>query len=191
MQYAVYGTSPSRESTEALVMRLKEAGFSPDDISVLFRDKHESADFAKDKDTKAPQGAATGGVAGAGLGAVLGWLAGVGSLAIPGAGPFIAAGPIMGALSGGAVGGATGGIIGALVGLGLPDEEAKRYDEKIRSGNALVSVHADSIDEKNRAEHILSEAGAENISSSVSEASGVYAPGSDRRPGYRTTPPPR
>ena len=101
-----------------------------------------------------------------GVGAVLGWLAGIGSLAIPGVGPFIAAGPIMGALSGAAVGGATGGLVGALVGLGVPEYEAKRYDGKIRGGNALVSVHTESGAEQKRAKKILEKAAAADISSS-------------------------
>ena len=99
------------------------------------------------------------------MGAVLGWLAGIGSLAIPGVGPFIAAGPIMGALGGAAVGGATGGIIGALVGLGIPEYEAKRYDGKIRGGNILISVHTDDSAQRKRAKEIFEQAHAEDISS--------------------------
>ena len=105
-----------------------------------------------------------------GIGAALGWLAGIGSLAIPGVGPFIAAGPIMGALGGAAVGGATGGLIGALVGMGIPEYEAKLYDGRIRGGNALVSIHTENGEEKNRAERILKEAGAEDVSSSTEES---------------------
>jgi hypothetical protein len=104
-----------------------------------------------------------------GVGAVLGWLAGIGSLAIPGVGPFIAAGPIMGALGGAAAGGATGGIIGALVGMGIPEYEAKQYEGKVRSGNILISVHTDDANERARVKDIFKQANAEDISTSDEE----------------------
>ncbi|SRR5687768_10950034 len=170
MKHAVYGIVQTSTDAEVLVLRLKEAGFTGNDISVLFPDRQGTRDFAHEKSTKAPEGATTGGVAGMGIGAALGWLAGIGSLAIPGVGPFIAAGPIMGALSGAAVGGATGGLLGALVGMGIPEYEAKLYDGRIRGGNALVSIHTENGDEKNRAERILKEAGAEDVSSSTEES---------------------
>ena len=170
MKHAVYGIVQTSTDAEVLVLRLKEAGFTGSDISVLFPDRQGTRDFAHEKHTKAPEGAATGGVAGMGIGAALGWLAGIGSLAIPGVGPFIAAGPIMGALSGAAVGGATGGLLGALVGMGIPEYEAKLYDGRIRGGNALVSIHTENGDEKNRAERILKEAGAEDVSSATEES---------------------
>ncbi len=91
---------------------------------------------------KAPEGAATGATAGGLLGGALGWLAGIGALAIPGVGPFVAAGPIMAALGGAAVGATAGGITGTLVGLGIPELEAKQYDEKIRGGNITDVVLA-------------------------------------------------
>jgi hypothetical protein len=124
MNTAVFCIAQSVEQAELIVDRLKTAGFSNNDISVLLPDKSGTKDFAHEKHTKAPEGAAVGGTTGFGVGAVLGWLAGIGSLAIPGVGPFIAAGPIMGALSGAAVGAAAGGLAGALVGLGLPEYEA-------------------------------------------------------------------
>jgi tetrahydromethanopterin S-methyltransferase subunit C len=102
---------------------------------------------------------------GLGTGAVIGLLAGIGALAIPGVGPLIAAGPIMGALSGAAVGAATGGLAGALIGLGIPEYEAKRYEGKIKGGSALISVHTDSSDERDKAKKIFEQAHAEDISS--------------------------
>jgi len=144
--------------------RLKAAGFSNNDISVLFPDKRGTKDFAHEQHTKAPEGAATGGVTGGVLGGALGWLAGIGALAIPGVGPFIAAGPIMAALGGAAVGGAVGGIAGALIGLGIPEYEAKRYEGKIREGNILISVHSEDHEESKRAKEIFTEAGASDIS---------------------------
>src|SRR4030095_4378538 len=106
-----------------------------------------------------------GGVAGLGVGGTLGLLAGIGALAIPGLGPFIAAGAIMGALGGAGSGGATGGLIGALVGLGIPEFEAKRYEGKVREGNVLISVHTDDSDQLARAKDIFKRAGADDITS--------------------------
>ena len=167
MKHAVYGIVQTREQAETVVSGLRNTGFTGDDISVLFPDKGGTKDFAHEKNTKAPEGAATGGVAGMGIGAALGWLAGIGSLAIPGVGPFIAAGPIMGALSGAAVGGATGGVVGALIGLGIPEFEAKLYDGKVRGGNVLVSVHAEDGERQKHARKVLENAGATDISSST------------------------
>lgn len=161
---AVFCIAQTETQAETIVDQLKTAGFSNNDISVLFPDKSSTKEFAHEKETKAPEGATTGGTLGLGLGAVLGWLAGIGSLAIPGVGPFIAAGPIMGALSGAAVGGATGGLIGALVGMGIPEYEAKRYEGRVKEGNILVSVHTDNADERSRAKEIFERSGAEDIS---------------------------
>ena len=132
---AVFGIAKSVAQAERIADGLKAAGFSGDDISVLFPDKEGTRDFAHEQHTKAPEGAATGAGTGGVLGGALGWLVGIGSLAIPGVGPFIAAGPIMAALAGAAVGAAAGGLAGALVGLGIPEYEAKRYEGKIREGN--------------------------------------------------------
>src|SRR5512135_2159924 len=130
MQQSVICIAHSQAQAETIVTQLKAAGFPNNDISVLFPDKRTSHDFADEKETKTPEGATTGGTFGAGVSAVLGWLAGIGTLAIPGVGSFIAAGPIPAALSGAAIGGTTGGIIGALVGMGIPEYEAKRYEGK-------------------------------------------------------------
>jgi hypothetical protein len=169
MKNAVYCIAQSRAQAETIVDGLRAAGFSSNEISVLLPDKSGTRDFAHEQNTKLPEGATAGGVTGMGAGAVLGWLAGIGTLAIPGVGPFIAAGPIMAALGGAAVGGAAGGIIGALVGMGIPEYEAKRYDGKIRGGSALISVHTDNSDQEKIAKEIYKRAGAEDIKS-TSEA---------------------
>jgi hypothetical protein len=149
-----------------IVDRLKTAGFTENDVSVLMPDKTGTRDFAHEHNTKAPEGAAAGAGTGAVLGGALGWLTGIGALAIPGLGPFIAAGPIMAALSGAAIGGTVGGITGALIGMGIPEFEAKRYEGKVKSGNILISVHSDDGKETSRAKKIFEEAGAEDISTS-------------------------
>jgi len=166
MKKSVFGILTSRQQAEGVVDKLKTAGFSNEDISVLFPDTSGTKDFAYEQETKAPEGAATGVGTGFIVGGVLGWLAGIGSLAIPGIGPFIAAGPIMAALSGAAVGTAIGGIAGALIGMGIPEYEAKRYEAKLKEGNILISVHADDGDEADRAKDILEAAHAEDVATS-------------------------
>ena len=165
MSKAVFCIAKTQTQAEAIVDQLKMAGFSYDDISVLFPDKQGSKDFAHEHHTKAPEGAAAGAGAGGLVGGTLGLLAGIGSLAIPGVGPFIAAGPIMAALSGAAVGAAVGGLTGALIGLGIPEYEAKRYEGKIRKGNILISVHTEDSNEASRVKEIFEQNNAEDISS--------------------------
>ena len=156
----------SDTQADRIVADLQSAGFSDDDISVLLPDKKGTRDFAHEKGTKMPEGAATGAATGGVLGGTLGLLAGIGALAIPGVGPLIAAGPIVAALSGAAVGGATGGIVGGLIGLGIPEIEAKRYEEKLKAGNFLIAVHTRTDEEEDLAEEIFKDAGAEDITSS-------------------------
>src|SRR5207344_1672699 len=140
---SVFCIASSREQAERIVGQLKTASFSNNDISVLFPDKDTSRDFAHEKHTKAPEGAVAGAGTGGVIGGALGWVAGIGALNIPGAGPFIAAGPLMAVLSGAAI----GGITGVLVRLGISEVQAKRYDQKIKGGGILVSVHTDDYEE--------------------------------------------
>jgi hypothetical protein len=170
---AVYGIYRNRAAAEHAVDRLLEAGFRNEDISVLMQDNTGTKDFAHEKETKAPEGTTTGVVAGGAIGGTLGLLAGIGALAIPGLGPFIAAGPIMGTLAGLGSGGFVGGVIGALVGMGIPEYEAKRYEGRIKEGGILLSVHCDKSEWVSKAKDLLKETGAEDISSR-DEASADY-----------------
>jgi hypothetical protein len=171
---AVFGIYPTIAATEAAVETLRSSGFRTEDMSALLPDNQGTKDFAHEKGTKAPEGAVTGAGAGLVLGGALGWLAGIGTLAIPGVGPLIAAGPILAALSGVGVGGVAGGIVGALLGLGIPEYEAKRYEGRVRSGKILLSVHCDDGEWVKRAKELLEESGAEDIAS-ASEAAADYA----------------
>ena len=163
---AAFGIYSTNSGAERAVDHLIAAGFSNQDVSVLMSDRQGSKDFAAEKNTKAPEGATAGVGVGGAVGGTLGLLAGIGALAIPGVGPLIAAGPIMGALAGLGVGGAVGGVVGALVGLGIPEYEAKRYEGRVKDGGILLSVHCDSSEEVSRAKDILKATGAEDISSS-------------------------
>jgi len=160
----VYAIVNSEGQAARIVDNLVNSGFSPNDISVLFPDKDSTHEFSHEKNTKAPEGAVAGASTGGILGGGLGLLAGIGALAIPGVGPLIAAGPLLAALSGAAVGASVGGIAGGLIGLGIPELEAKRFENRIAEGNILISVHAIDGDEVNRAKEILKNAEAEDIS---------------------------
>ena len=165
MAKAVIAIAKSEDQAVRIVEQLKGAGFSNNDVSVLLPDRAGSRDFAHEHHTKAPEGAATGAVVGGLAAGALGWLVGIGSLAIPGVGPLIAAGPIMAALSGAAAGGAVGGLAGALVGLGIPEYEAKQYEGKVKNGNILISVHTDDSRQRQMAKEIFERAHAEDVSS--------------------------
>jgi len=163
---AVFGIYRSRVSVENAVDRLRQENFRNTDISVLFPENEGTKDFAHVKNTKAPEGTAAGATSGAVIGGGLGWLAGIGALAIPGVGPLIAAGPIVAALAGAGAGGVVGGITGALVGMGIPEFEAKRYEGRVKEGGLLLSVHCDDSKWVKKAKEILEETGAEDVSSS-------------------------
>ena len=171
---AVYGIYASRSQAENGVDTLIADGFRSEDISVLLEDNVGTKDFAHKKDTKAPEGTTTGVVAGGVIGGTLGLLAGIGALAIPGIGPFIAAGPIMGTLAGLGSGGVVGGLVGALIGMGIPEYEAKRYEGRIKEGGILLSVHCDNSDWVKKAKDVLKRTGADDVSS-TGEASADYA----------------
>jgi len=172
MAHAVFCTLKTSAEAARVVDRLKAAGFTANDISVLMPDSQGSKDFAVDNETKSPEGATIGAGTGAILGGGLGWLAGIGALAIPGVGPLIAAGPIMAALSGAALGGTVGGISGALIGMGIPEYEAKKFEGKLKGGRCLLSVHSENSDETDRAKEIFEDAGAEDITTSSAKSVG-------------------
>jgi hypothetical protein len=152
---AVFGIYRDRTSVETAVDALRQQGFRSTDISVLFPENQGTKDFAHEKNTKAPEGAATGATS----------VVGIGALAIPGLGPFIAAGPIMAALAGAGAGGVVGGLAGALVGMGIPEYEAKRYEGRVKEGGILLSVHSDNSEWTKKAKETLERTGAQDISS--------------------------
>jgi len=162
---AVFGIYPTYPAVDAAVEALRLAGFRNTDTSVMFPENAGTKDFAHEKGTKAPEGAAAGASTGAVVGGAVGWLAGIGALAIPGLGPFIAAGPIVAALAGAGAGGTLGGLTGALVGMGIPEYEAKRYEGRVKKGGILLSVHSDNSEWTRKAKSILEGTGAEDVSS--------------------------
>ena len=160
---AVFGLFEDRMSLEAAIESLRTNGFRESDMSALLPDAGATKEVAHEKHTKAPEGAAIGAASGGAVGGTLGLLIGIGALAIPGLGPFIAAGPIMAALAGAGVGGAVGSLTGALIGMGIPEYEAKRYEGWLNKGGTLLSVHADDRDWAKRAKEVLERCGAKGI----------------------------
>jgi uncharacterized protein (TIGR02271 family) len=138
----VVGVFDDREEAREAIEALKDDGFDGDAISILSPDKQATQDIAEETGTHAGSGAATGAVAGGVLGGLGGWLVGIGALAIPGVGPFIAAGAFATALGGAAIGAGVGAIAGALVGMGVPEEHAKYYEGEAKAGKTLVTVRA-------------------------------------------------
>jgi uncharacterized membrane protein len=168
MAKVVFCIVPDQSAALKVVDNLKVAGFANENISVLMSDKTSTKDLAQETSTKTPAaGAVTGAKTGGLLGGTLGLLVGLGTLAIPGVGPFIAAGPLMGALTGTALGAAVGGFTGTLVGLGITEVEAKRYEGKLKGGNVLVSVHLESSDQIQRVKDVFQRAGAGDITVST------------------------
>jgi uncharacterized membrane protein len=163
MKKAVVCIVPTESQAENIVDSLRVAGFLPSDISILMPDTTGVRDMGHEKHSKAPEGTSTGAGTGAIVGGALGWLAGIGALAIPGAGPFIAAGPIMAALSGAAIGAAGGGVLGGLIGMGMPEWEAKQYEGKLTQGNVLLSVHTEDAAQVKRAEEIFKAGGGKEV----------------------------
>lgn len=175
---AVFGVYPTLDAAESAVRALRDRGFRATDVSILVPQNPGTKDLTHVRASKAPEGAAAGAGSGAVVGATLGWLAGIGALAVPGIGPLLAAGPIVAALAGAGAAGAIGGITGALVGMGIPEYEAKRYEGRVRRGGVLMSVHADDAEWVRKAKATMSDTGAEDISS-AGEVKGDFA-NSDR-----------
>jgi hypothetical protein len=171
-----YGIYPDRASFERALESLRAAEFRNSDISAILPERDRTTrDLAHEINTKTPEGIATGAGAGAALGGVLGWLVGIGAIAIPGIGPLVAAGPVVAALAGAGAAGATGGLVGGLIGAGIPEVEAKRYAGRIRDGGYLISVHSDDRNWARRAEEILEATGGRDVVK-TSEATPDYRP---------------
>jgi hypothetical protein len=164
MKKAIICTIGTRAEAEEITRQLTGAGFGTNDISVLTSDAESTKEFAHEYHTKAPEGALGGVAAGGLVGGTLGLLLGLGALAIPGVGAFVAAGPILAALAGAAAGATAGGVTGALVGLGVPEIEAKVYESRLHDGHLLLAVHTDNAEERERAEGLLKGLGAQHIS---------------------------
>jgi uncharacterized protein (DUF111 family) len=164
---ALFGLAKSEDQASSIVNQLKGAGFSDNDISVLLRDSVGTRHVAHEQHTKALEGAAVGGASGVVLGGAFGWLVGIGTLAIPGFGPLVAAGPIIGALAGAGSGSVVGGVTGAAIGKGIPEFEAIQYEGKMDGGNILISVLTGNATERDHAKEIFKNAGSVTAAEAV------------------------
>jgi hypothetical protein len=163
MAGSVFSIATSEFQAEGIVNELQVAGFFTQDISVLLPDKARLA-----RQVKTPISGASGGT--------LGWLAGIRAISIPGAGPFIASGPILTALSGSAVGGSSWGIAGALAGMGLSRRNAEEFEQKVRSGQILVAVHSENAKGANHAKAIFEQAGTAVVVTTIENELGAIPP---------------
>lgn len=145
MSRVVESYRSEKEAIEA-IEDLKRRGHRSEDISVLGKNEEETRNVTEETGTHAGEGAATGAVTGGALGGLGGVLAGLGALAIPGIGPIVAAGPIVAGLTGAAAGAGIGGLAGALIGMGIPEDEAKNYENRFNEGEILVLVEDDTLD---------------------------------------------
>lgn len=166
MAKAVFAIAKTQAQAADLVEQLRVAGFSNKDISVLLPDIAATTNFAHEQHTKAPAPDVAEATAGALAVGVFAWLMGGGALVIPGLGPFIAAGPLMAALSGMGAGAVVGGLTSTLAGMGIPEYEALHYETRLQEGNILISVHTDDSSERDRAKRIFRANGTADISSS-------------------------
>jgi hypothetical protein len=172
---SVLGIYSNRNALENAINGFREAGYESTNISALLPENLGSRELATERETKAPEGATAGAGTGAVMGGALGWLVGIGALAIPDLGPFIAAGPILAALAGVGVGGVVGGFAGALVGMGIPEYEAKRYEGRLQKGGILLSVHCNNSEEIDEAKEVMRRTGAEDISSTSESSADIKA----------------
>jgi len=167
MKKALFGIAKSQAQAVSIFNQLKGAGFSDNDISVLFPNEAGIRHLAHERHSKMPEGATVGGTGGIVIGGVLGWLVGIGLLAIPGLGPLVAAGPIIAALAGAGAGAATGVAVGSIIGMEMPEFEATQYQGKMDGGNILISVLTADLTERRRAKEIFKNAGSVTAAEAV------------------------
>jgi hypothetical protein len=135
----VVGLFSHRSTAESAIRDLRNAGFEKERIGVAMPDRVEQGDLLADAGGEPAEGAAKGAVSGGLVGGLLGLL---GSLLVPGVGPVLAGGVLASTLAGVGIGAAAGGLIGALMGLGVPEEDARHFDQRLREGGTLVAVDA-------------------------------------------------
>lgn len=168
----VLGIFATRDTADDAIDDLKDAGYDPKDISIVMRDSEGAQQVETGDGSNITGGAASGAVTGGVIGGLAGLLIGIGAIAIPGVGAFLVGGPLAAALgltgaaattaTGAATGALAGGLLGALMGLGIPENEARVYEERINKGAILVAVPAEPRD-KGDAKAILTDNGAEQI----------------------------
>lgn len=153
VQRHVVGYYENEAEAVQAIEELKRQGYGSSEISIISKDKDHVENIEEQTGTHAADGAATGAATGGLLGGLGGVLAGIGALAIPGIGPIIAAGPIVAGITGAAAGAGVGGLAGALIGMGIPEEEANRYNDYFNEGKILVLVDGEYMNPDNRMDY--------------------------------------
>ncbi len=138
----IVGVFHTEQEAIQAINGLKRQGYKEDEISVIAKDKEGLSSVVDETGSTVPEGTVAGAVTGGALGGIGGILMGMGALAIPGIGPFIAAGPIIVGLTGMAAGTGAGALIGGLIGIGIPEEEAEKYNDYLDEGRILVLVES-------------------------------------------------
>jgi len=159
----VVGIFDGQNDAEKALNGLKDAGFTPDQVSVVAKDTRETQSMVEGSSMGGAEtsGIGTGALLGGIFGGAAGWLVGIGALAIPGIGPIVAAGALATTLGGAAVGAAAGGLIGALVGAGIPEEDARTYETHVKEGRILITAHAATAEQTQAARDVFDRYGSE------------------------------
>lgn len=160
----VMGLFRPETNFQSMFNELQQSGYTADDYSVIMsehtRNQHFNSSGADQPEVttqlnnKAPEGFTTGAMVGGALGALIGGLTLVGSLVVPGS-QLLLFGPAVGALTGLATGAAAGGLIGALVGMGIPEIEAKFYQDAVDKDENILVVVNSRLDDANRIEDLF------------------------------------
>lgn len=174
MAKTIFGVFDRRTGAESALSELENRGYNPKDVSIIMRDAGEAKDVGATTGAHVAQGAVSGATTGGIIGAIAGLLVGIGAIAVPGIGALLIGGPLAAALgltgaaattvSGAVTGALAGGLVGALVGLGVPEPEARIYEERVKAGAILVAVPARE-GEDTEVRNVLDHAGATNINS--------------------------
>ena len=159
----VVGIFDGQNDAEKALNELKDAGFTPDQVSVVAKDTRETKSMVEGSSMGGAEtsGIGTGALLGGLFGGAAGWLVGIGALAIPGIGPIVAAGALATTLGGAAVGAAAGGLIGALVGAGIPEEDARTYETHVKEGRILITAQAATAEQTQDAHDAFDRYGSE------------------------------
>lgn len=184
----VVGVFDGPNHAEQALNELKNSGFAPEQVSVVAKDNRETQQMVEETGMGA-EGAASGAVLGGLTGGIVGWLVGISGLAIPGIGPIVGAGVLATALAGAGIGAVAGGLIGALVDQGVPEEEARGYEESVRRGSILLTVHAQTDEQAHRAHEIFDRHGGADVRSYGVAARSSGLAGHDRTTGTHADQP--
>jgi uncharacterized membrane protein len=153
-RHTIVGVFDGPNHAEQALSGLKAAGFTPEQVSVVAKEKADVQQMAEHTDM-AGEGAATGAVTGGVLGGLAGFLVGISAMVIPGIGPIVGTGILVSTFAGAGIGAATGGLIGALTGQGVSEDDARGYEENVRQGSILLTVTANSDEQERQAREVF------------------------------------